>query len=62
MLVAFFTFVAEGILLFLQIRQQGDVNLAVVLVRNVLMSGIIGGLVLRYFYLKSNCFSGSEQS
>ncbi|MEN9430915.1 MAG: hypothetical protein RJA86_1774 [Pseudomonadota bacterium] len=52
MLVAFFTFVAEGILLFLHIRQQGDVNLAVVLVRNVLMSGIIGGLVLRYFYLQ----------
>ena len=52
MLVAFFTFVAEGILLFLQIRQQGDINLAVVLVRNVLMGGIIGGLVLRYFYLQ----------
>lgn len=56
MLVAFFTFVAEGILLFLHIRQQGDVNLAVVLVRNVLMSGIIGGLVLRYFYLQEQLF------
>lgn len=51
-LVAFFTFAAEGLLLFLQIRQPGEVNLLAVLVRNVVMGGIIGGLVLRYFYLQ----------
>lgn len=51
-LVAFFTFAAEGLLLFLQIRQPGEISLLAVLVRNVMMGGIIGGLVLRYFYLQ----------
>lgn len=51
-LVGFFTFAAEGLLLFLQIRQPGDVNVVAVLVRNMMMGGIIGGLVLRYFYLQ----------
>ncbi|PTQ91078.1 sensor histidine kinase [Agitococcus lubricus] len=51
-LVAFFTFAAEGLLLFLQIRQPGDIDLKTVLARNVLMGGIIAGLVLRYFYLQ----------
>ncbi|MCP5176905.1 MAG: histidine kinase [Moraxellaceae bacterium] len=51
-LVAFFTFAAEGILLYLQIRQIGEVDLSASLLRNVLMGGIIGGLVLRYFYLQ----------
>jgi two-component system sensor histidine kinase AlgZ len=51
-LVAFFTFAAEGILLYLQIRQIGEVDLSASLVRNVLMGGIMGGLILRYFYLQ----------
>ncbi len=52
MLVAFFTFAAEGLLLYLHIRQRGEVDVMAALVRNVLMGGIIGGLVLRYFYLQ----------
>lgn len=52
MLVAFFTFAAEGLLLYLHIRQIGEVDVIAALVRNVLMGGIIGGLVLRYFYLQ----------
>lgn len=51
-LVAFFTFAAEGILLYLHIRPTGEVDLSASLVRNVLMGGIISGLVLRYFYLQ----------
>ncbi len=51
-LVGFFTFAAEGLLLFLHLRQPGEVGLGAVLVRNVMMGGIIGGLVLRYFYLQ----------
>jgi two-component system, LytTR family, sensor histidine kinase AlgZ len=52
LLVAFFTFAAEGILLYLHIRQIGEADLSASLVRNVLMGGIMGGLVLRYFYLQ----------
>lgn len=52
MLVAFFTFAAEGLLLYLHINQRGEVDVMAALVRNVLMGGIIGGLVLRYFYLQ----------
>lgn len=52
MMVAFFTFAAEGLLLYLQIRKVGEVDVVAILVRNVLMGGIIGGLVLRYFYLQ----------
>lgn len=52
MMVAFFTFAAEGLLLYLQIRHVGEVDVGTALVRNVLMGGIIGGLVLRYFYLQ----------
>ncbi|MDO8329679.1 MAG: histidine kinase [Fluviicoccus sp.] len=51
-LVAFFTFLAEGVLLFLGIHQPGEVNLGLSLVRNLFMGGIIAGLVLRYFYLQ----------
>lgn len=51
-LVAFFTFIAEGLLLYLQIRRINEVDVWVSLLRNVLMGGIIGGLVLRYFYLQ----------
>lgn len=51
-LVAFFTFLAEGVLLFLHIHQAGQINVAALLVRNVMMGGIIAGLVLRYFYLQ----------
>lgn len=51
-LVAFFTFLAEGVLLFLGIRQPGEVQLGLALVRNLVMGGIIAGLVLRYFYLQ----------
>lgn len=52
LLVAFFTFAAEGVLLYLKIRQIGEVDLAASLLRNVLMGGIMGGLVLRYFYMQ----------
>lgn len=51
-LVAFFTFLAEGVLLFLGIRQPGEVQLGLALARNLIMGGIIAGLVLRYFYLQ----------
>lgn len=52
MMVAFFTFAAEGLLLYLEIRKAGGVEVSTVLVRNVLMGGIIGSVVLRYFYLQ----------
>lgn len=51
-LVAFFTFLAEGVLLFLAIHQPGEVDLGLALFRNLVMGGIIAGLVLRYFYLQ----------
>jgi two-component system sensor histidine kinase AlgZ len=51
-LVAFFTFLAEGVLLFLNIRQPGEVKLVLALARNLIMGGIIAGLVLRYFFLQ----------
>ena len=51
-LVAFFTFLAEGVLIFLNIHLPGQVDLMLTLTRNLVMGGVIAGLVLRYFFLQ----------